>query len=600
MLPMDTSSQPAAALVACVLLSLTGATAQDLVTVHPVDTGAALHNPAMGWVFHHYDNSIAGYGAPLGPAYDGSEFPGLTVVYLRLAWSYLEPEEGKFNWSVVDTPAQRYIGAGKKIAFRITCYEGSDAQPYATPKWVRDAGAKGYDIGNCWEPDYDDPVYLDKLDAFLRAFGARYDGDPGVAFVDIGTLGIWGEGHPIARNYTLATAKRHIDLHRKYLPNTLLAVGDDFASSFADGDLTTVGTARIPVAFRIPDEARGRSYPVFAGLWIPEDKTRPDARLLPSNGDPDRRVPIGEVSIAADGEASFTPQLRQSRPGGDFEITSAKAGQADDEVTLHLIWDIRTDNPGNVRPYCHLDAEGKIAIGGGRQRDTAIIDYARSQGLTLRDDSILVQAAPRALLSAAMAQPFWPTLPVILESGHYGYAKRIDAWGDGSEYLRAVEEYHGSYVSIHAHPVEFLEENRELIRRMNLRMGYRLNLREVSWPQTASCEGPLTIVATWANAGVAPCYPGGHPTWWLFDEAGNLMAALVDEGFDMRDLQVGPPGEAPQSVRERSFLLPPGLPTGQYELLVSVGDATGTPRIALPLEGDDGRMRYRLGQVELR
>ncbi len=133
------------------------ASAQDRVTIHPADTGVALENPDMGWVFHHFDNTLRGYGAPLGPGYDGREFPGLTVAYLRLGWSYLEPREGQFNWSVVDTPAQRYIAAGKKIAFRITCYEGDDAQPYATPKWVRDAGAKGYDLGKCWEPDYDDP-----------------------------------------------------------------------------------------------------------------------------------------------------------------------------------------------------------------------------------------------------------------------------------------------------------------------------------------------------------------------------------------------------------------------------------------------------------
>ena len=46
------------------------------------------------------------------------DFPGVNVVYLRLAWSYIEPEEGKFNWSVVDTPAQRWIAKGKQVAFR--------------------------------------------------------------------------------------------------------------------------------------------------------------------------------------------------------------------------------------------------------------------------------------------------------------------------------------------------------------------------------------------------------------------------------------------------------------------------------------------------
>ena len=51
--------------------------------------------------------------------------------------------------------------------------------------------------------------------------------------------------------------------------------------------------------------------------------------------------------------------------------------------------------------------------------------------------------------------------------------------------------------------------------------------------------------------------------------------------------------------RERRFLLPPGIAKGPYELRVSVGDRDGTPRIALPLAGDDGQRRYALGRLRL-
>jgi hypothetical protein len=175
------------AVLAAIIFLASALWAQEAVTVHPQDTGTALENPGMGWVFHHYDNNIAGYGPPLGPGYAGTDFPGLTVCYLRLPWAYLEPEEGRFDWSVVDTPAQRYIAAGRQIAFRFTCCESG--LKYATPEWVRKAGAKGYEWenGKLWEPDYDDPIYLQKLEKFLAAAGARYDGSPHVAFVDIGT-----------------------------------------------------------------------------------------------------------------------------------------------------------------------------------------------------------------------------------------------------------------------------------------------------------------------------------------------------------------------------------------------------------------------------
>ena len=65
----------------------------------------------------------------------------VSIIYLRLAWSYLEPEEGNFNWSFVDIPAQRWIA--KRIAFRFSCDENPGQWP-AVPDWVRKAGGPGY------------------------------------------------------------------------------------------------------------------------------------------------------------------------------------------------------------------------------------------------------------------------------------------------------------------------------------------------------------------------------------------------------------------------------------------------------------------------
>ncbi len=72
------------------------------------------------------------------------DWPGLSVIYLRVPWSFLEPQEGDFNWSLLDTPAQRWVAKGKKIAIRVSCSESW--LRYATPRWVQDAGAKGVDF----------------------------------------------------------------------------------------------------------------------------------------------------------------------------------------------------------------------------------------------------------------------------------------------------------------------------------------------------------------------------------------------------------------------------------------------------------------------
>jgi len=217
------------------------------VVVRPEDSGEALVNPGMGWTLHFYSNFIENYGSKLAPSDTVDDWPGLSVIYLRVPWSYLEPKEGEFNWSLFDTPAQRWIAKGKRIAIRVSCSESW--LRYATPKWVEEAGARGVEFefgkgpkagGPLWDPDYLDPVFLKKLESFLAAMAQRYDANPNVAFIDIGSFGMWGEGHTgfssrLNEEQTLAVTKRHIDLHVKHFKHTLLCISDDVAGATKPG-----------------------------------------------------------------------------------------------------------------------------------------------------------------------------------------------------------------------------------------------------------------------------------------------------------------------------------------------------------------------------
>lgn len=452
------------------------------VTVQPVDTGEALINPQMGWTMHFYSNRETNYGSKLAPADTLDWFPGCSTVYLRLPWAYIEPEEGKFNWAILDTPAQRWIARGKYVAFRISCSESW--LRYATPEWVKKAGAKGIDFamhkgpkvgGPLWDPDFADPIFLAKLDRFLAALAARYDDNPSVAFLDVGSYGMWGEGHTgmssrVPQERAEAIVRRHIDLHVKHFKKTRLCISDDVVGS--------------------------------------------------------------------------------STPGRKFPLMS----------------------------------------------------YAISKGVTLRDDSILVQPPPRSWYHAEMAQEFWPTLPVILEHEHFGPSKQRGAW-DGKLLAKSVEDYHASYLSIHWWPQELLKENRAIIEQINRRLGYRLQLRAISWPATVTIGQPFTVEATWANAGVAPCYPGGFVTLTLKDREGGIVAVLSDEAFDVRSLSVGPSGKPPVTTvrsEQRAGLIGPTTVPGTYDVFVSVGRRDGTPVIALPLRNNDGQRRYKIGAMTLK
>lgn len=253
---------------------------------------------------------------------------------------------------------------------------------------------------------------------------------------------------------------------------------------------------------------------------------------------------------------------------------------------------ISDDAAGASKPGFHLPAT----------------DYALSKGVTIRDDSILVSMKV-PWYHADLAQAFWPKLPVILEHEHFGGIMHRKKW-NGDTLLASVEAYRASYMSIHGWPRDVLNEWREPINRINRRMGYRIQLQEISWPAEVRLGEPFTVETMWANAGVAPFYAGGFWSLTLRDEKGGLASAHVDESFDFRQLKPAGTNEvfthkltskltvALQFPGLKQTHTPPTKP-GIYDVFVSVGSRDGTPQISLPLAGHDGQRRYKVGQIKL-
>jgi hypothetical protein len=122
-------------------------------------------------------------------------------------------------------------------------------------------------------------------------------------------------------------------------------------------------------------------------------------------------------------------------------------------------------------------------------------------------------------------------------------------------------------------------------------------------PKTVEIGQPFRVKSVWANAGVTPCYPGGFMALTLKDEKGGIVAVLSDETLDFRTLAVGPKDAIPVTTHESEFragYIAPTTRPGVYDVYVSVGQRDGTPVLALPLPGDDGQHRYKIGQMELK
>ena len=102
-------------------------------------------------------------------------------VLLRTFWSKIQPREGAIDWSFFDEGVALAAKYNKKLGLLITA-------GVATPQWVYPAGAHEFTVSTEKGPHMSmplpwDPVFQAKWGEVIRAFGARYDSNPQVAYV---------------------------------------------------------------------------------------------------------------------------------------------------------------------------------------------------------------------------------------------------------------------------------------------------------------------------------------------------------------------------------------------------------------------------------
>ncbi|MBP5618605.1 MAG: DUF4832 domain-containing protein, partial [Clostridia bacterium] len=214
-------------------LSADGTVTFDLTAM--ADAKTPLANPDKGWYLHYYDNGTSNYGNRKAAGWTLDYMRYLDHIYIRLPWNTIEPSEGAFQWAIIDSVVNDFAQYGVGVSFRITCKEGGSYCPYATPKWVRDAGAEGKDLDDgSWEPNYGDEIFLAKLENFHKAFAARYASNPNVRYVDVGSFGDYGEGHTASgskRSFPWSTVEKLFNIYAKYYPANIVCVSDDFIGS---------------------------------------------------------------------------------------------------------------------------------------------------------------------------------------------------------------------------------------------------------------------------------------------------------------------------------------------------------------------------------
>ncbi len=159
----------------------------------------AIGNPMSGFFADNLLLRQSEFGAPLAtPAFERFE---------NIYWSCLE-NRGAFDFSIIDKVLAS-LPAGVRFAFRVKAFDPSQvgAKLCNLPNVVPDdleTSQHGFRLpfdpsalmqGSYFVPDWNDPVVLQRIRLLLSALGQRYDGDPRLAWVDIGLYGSWGEWH---------------------------------------------------------------------------------------------------------------------------------------------------------------------------------------------------------------------------------------------------------------------------------------------------------------------------------------------------------------------------------------------------------------------
>lgn len=159
-------------------------------TFYPVEFHGVMNNPYKGW-------SPDSKGGPYRQPH--------RLVRTEMLWSEIEPERGNFDWETFEAenkfPYWDSRGVSYIIRFRMDVPSTRGQAQMEIPSWLYDmidGDGTWYDtseIGSGFSPNYSNPILIEEHERFLQAFGDRYNNDSRVAFIQLGSVGHWGEWH---------------------------------------------------------------------------------------------------------------------------------------------------------------------------------------------------------------------------------------------------------------------------------------------------------------------------------------------------------------------------------------------------------------------
>ena len=145
-------------------------------------------------------NPLMGFAAA---ADDKSAAENEQLVYIDLTWAQWEPEKGAFDIAALEKKNNiaRWRAEGKHAVLRFVCDVPGNEAHRDIPQWLYEQTGDGADYdneyGKGYAPDYSNATFRAAHARAIAALGAWASQDTFVSYVELGSLGHWGEWHTL-------------------------------------------------------------------------------------------------------------------------------------------------------------------------------------------------------------------------------------------------------------------------------------------------------------------------------------------------------------------------------------------------------------------
>jgi len=173
--------------------------AVSLKTVNPTeDSTTILKNPLMGFQDSNVNNNWYPWSTGYLRAGAACVENGRTVTCEALNWHTLNPQQGVYNFASIDLYLANMKERKKFMVFRVRNVREDTDLPYV-PAWAANLGVttslgqESFDGRTGVEIDYHKCIFLDLWDDLVAELIRKYDNEPVINAVDIGSYGWYGE-----------------------------------------------------------------------------------------------------------------------------------------------------------------------------------------------------------------------------------------------------------------------------------------------------------------------------------------------------------------------------------------------------------------------